>query len=265
MKTLTIFITLGILLLNSGCMSDNQSEPLKQKVATALNLARTSLLAEKKVAVDVLWVLTQIQNKQHDATIDEFIQKMKIHARNPSYLPGVFPSRPKITLPESIQPGIRRFFTYVEVPRGQPEETAIRHLKQFISEDACEYILTHQFIVLLLAEQAGFSISLEMKKTKRHLLTKIYREQTKANVMDCIDLYMERVALILFFGDKKGADQQTIDTWINTIVEIQLPDGSWPLSTNIISYDNEKTSISSPRSHTTVLAIMALQAYLNDY
>jgi len=265
MKNLVILIVLSALLLNSGCIPDNQSGSLNQQAAAALDRARTSLLAEKKVAVDVLWALTQIQNKQQDTAIDRFIQDMKKHIRNPTYLPGVFPDRPKVTLPDSIQPGIRRFITYLSVPCGQPQETALRHLQQYISEDASGYILTHQLIVLLLSKQAELPIPPEMEKTKRRLLRKIYHEQLNLSTVDCVDLYMERVALILFFGNKKEIDLQAIETWIHTIIEMQLPDGSWPLSKSILAYDGATTSVSSPRSHTTVLAVMALQAHLRDH
>jgi hypothetical protein len=252
-------------LQTTGATSKSSHEPLRQVAATALDRARTSMLSEKKVAVDVLWVLAQIQYKQHDAAIAGFIQDMKGHVPNPSYLPGVFPNSPKVDLPDSLPQGTRRFLTNLQAPCGEPQKKALRYLKQFISEENTSgYILTHQLIVLLLAEQAEFSISPEMKDIKRHLLEKIYREQTQMTAVDCVDLYMERVALLLFFGNKQDLDRQATDSWIHTIAEMQLPDGSWPRSKGELSYDGEKTSISSPRPHTTALAMLALQAYLID-
>jgi len=265
MGNLLRLITIIALVFTNGCISSNQSDPLKQKAALAFSRAQTSLLAEKKVAIDVLWVLTQIQNQRHSDAAEQFIESMKEHIKNPSYLPCVFPNHPKVTLPESPQPGIRQFLTYLDTPRGKPEKVALRNLKQFINEDADGYILTHQLIVLLLAEQAELPLSKEIIETKHYLIDKIYREQKNMKTMDCIDLYMERLALVLFFGNRKDIDQQTINAWISTALTAQLPDGSWPVSKSTISYNGEKISISSPRSHTTALAMMALQAYLNDY
>jgi hypothetical protein len=263
MKKRTISAILVSFLLHSGCISGSPPpEHFKQEAATALDRARTSLLAEKKVAVDVLWVLQQIQSKQQDAAIEGFIQNMKGQIRNPSYLPGVFPDLEKVALPESIQPGIRRFFTYLDAPRGQPEETALRHLKQFIAEDAGGYILTHQFIVLLLAEQAGLPFTEDIRRRKAELLNEIYAEQMRAGSVDCLDLYMERTALILFYGDQNKISKDQANEWVKTIINLQLPDGSWPVSKSAISYDGETTTLFTPRPHTTVLAIMALQAYV---
>lgn len=222
------------------------------------------MLSEKKVAVDVLWVLTQLQSKQHDPTIERFIQSRKARTPNPSYLPGVFPDSPKIPLSEEVPSGTRRFITYLQAPLGKPQETARRHLKRFVSEEADGYVLTHQLIVLLLAEQAELPLSPEREETKRLLLEKIYREQAKIKSVDCIDLYMERIALLLFYGNKQNLDPQAIDNWIRTLLEMQRPDGSWPHSKTSFPYDGENVTLSSPRSHTTVLAMMALQAYLNS-
>lgn len=286
MKRLTTFAFLTSLLLHCGCNSGDSSQsgaPLalsiadgtpaknkctvpKSKVANALTLAKASLLTEKKVAADVLWATIQIQKEKQDSKLEHFVKSQKAQIRNPTYLPEVFPSREKVSLPKSPKPGIRRFLTYLDAPCGQPEKTALSHLNSFIfKKNTTGYILTHQFIVLLLAEQAGLPISQNWRLRKKKILEEVYAEQMRASSVDCIDLYIERVAFLLFFGDQNKIERDHADLWIKTIINMQLQDGSWPLSKSSLSYEGETTNVSSPRSHTTVLAIMALQAYLTSY
>jgi hypothetical protein len=99
---------------------------------------------------------------------------------------------------------------------------------------------------------------------KDELWVKIYNEQLHIGSVDSIDLYMERVALVLLYGRKERVDMESVDQRIQTIIDMQLPDGSWPLSKTKIYYDGGATTLSSPRSHTTALALMALHAYINN-
>jgi hypothetical protein len=76
---------------------------------------------------------------------------------------------------------------------------------------------------------------------------------------------MERTAIVFAYGNPEDIDQSTADQWIEQIVDLQLDDGSWPLSKTRISYDGASTEVSSPRSHTTALAMMAMHAYMKKY
>jgi len=228
-------------------------------VVFAYERARVSMLAEGEVYSDVLWGLTQLQKK--DAELESFIDDAKKDVYQPFYIPGVFPTLPRVDLPEDPGEGINRFFNYVKVPFGKPEERAMSHLANFIAEECSGYILTHQFFCMVWAEQAGLPVTDEMFDRRQQLWKRIYDEQRRMEAVDSSDLYMERVAIVLMYGQKKKVDEKIVDQWIGTIIDMQLPDGSWPLSKTPIHYDGGTTMLSSPRSHTTVLAMMALDAY----
>ena len=66
--------------------------------------------------------------------------------------------------------------------------------------------------------------------------------------------------------ERNGTSKESLAaiSW-KTMLDLQLDDGSWPLSKTRISYDGASTVVSPPRSHTTVLAMMALDSYLKAY
>jgi len=263
MKRLFLANFIGCLLLLASCISLEESALPETDTIGAYHRARASMLTEKKINSDVLWVLAQIQSNEPDNGIEIFIATGKKGTRNPHYLPGVFPSEPKIDLPEHTGQGIECYITYVTAPFGQPRDMALYHLANFIAGENSGYVLTHQFLALVFAEQAGLPISKEMRMRKDELHKKIVDEQLQTDSIDCMDLYMERVALILCYGNKKGVDKKRVDPWIQTIIDTQLPDGSWPLSKTTLCYDGATTFLSSPRSHTTALAMLALHSYIN--
>lgn len=232
----------------------------KNDVQFAYEQARSSMLSEKQVQIDVLWVLRQFAAE--DVELRLFIEEMKKGVATPHYVPLVFPDLPRIQLPASPDVGIKRFITYLQAAFGSPEDQAMLYIRDFIAMEESGYILTHQFLCLVWAEQAELPLTNDMLTRKQELWNAVYKEQCSANALDSLDLYMERFAIVLAYGHTQNIDQSLVGVWMKTILNLQLEDGSWPLSKTRISYDGATTLLSSPRSHTTVLAMMALNAYL---
>lgn len=232
----------------------------KGNVRSIYERARESLLAEKMVQADVLWVLTQLSKK--DAEIESFIERMKNNVYKPFYVPGVFPMLPRVDLPEDPGRGTSRYATYVKAPFGQPEELALKYISDYIADECSGYPLTHQFMCLIWAEQTGLPLTDSMKERREQLWDKIYMEQCGMEEVDSLDLFIERVAIILKYASKQKVDCNKVHLWITTIQQLQLGDGSWPLSKTILYYDGGSSMLSSPRSHTTALAMMALDTYI---
>ncbi len=213
--------------------------------------------------MDVLWVLHQFADS--DTELKTFVDHSKSAVHAPHYVPGVFSDLPRVDLPEHPDRGIKKFVFYVQAAFGLPRERALSWLQDFIATEEGGYILTHQFLSLIWAEQAGFPLAEQMRFRKQELWQSVYEEQCFVGRVDSIDLYMERVAIVLMYGHPEDIDQNDVDKWIAQIVDLQLDDGSWPLSKTRISYDGASTEVSSPRSHTTALAMMALDAYIHKF
>lgn len=233
------------------------------EVKSAYWRARASMLQEERVQVDVLWVLCQFEGV--DAELKEFVDESKVSILNPHFIPGVFSDLPCVELPKSPDRGIRRLILYLQAAFGCPRERSVSWLQDFIATDESGYVLTHQFLVLIWGEQAGLLFSGDVLSRKRELLLRVYEEQYSVGGVDSMDLYMERVAILLMYGHFVSLDRGAVDKWMKQIVDLQLDDGAWPLSKTLITYDGESTVVSSPRSHTTALAMMALSAYIRIY
>lgn len=222
--------------------------------------ARTSMLQEEEVYVDVLWVLNQFSRE--DEELHSFIEQAKGGVPDKQYVPGVFPDVSRVELPEDPGSGIKRFITYLSAPFGQPEERAMAYLREYVFEEVEGYILTHQFLVLVWAEQAGLPLTKDLFLRRDYLWEKVYEELVALDDMDSIDLFMERVAIVLAYGKAENIEEVLVEEWMERIVEFQLEGGFWPVSKTRISYDGASTQLTSPRAHTTALAMMALDAYI---
>ncbi|MEE9358732.1 MAG: hypothetical protein V3U62_10800 [Sedimenticolaceae bacterium] len=221
------------------------------------------MLAEEKVGRDVLWLMVQLSNDEPDAEISEFVDQRKRLIGSPHYVPGVYPNAPRIKLSKYTPAGFGRYIFYVSSAFGEPPELVQYHLENFIAEDNEEYVLTHQYFMLILAEQAGLELSADMIERKDELWENVYREQVQVKGVDCIDLYLERMMLILCYGERNRVERGKVEEWIQTAVDLQLSDGSWPLSKTTIHYQDSFAYSSFPRSHTTALGMLALNAYFN--
>lgn len=252
------------LLAAVSCSVADVSKVHKKELSSAYEKARASMIREASVAADVLWGLNQIQSKKPDRELRSFVDSQKKKINNPHFLPGVFPDAPRITLPDDLGSGIVRFFNYVKAPFSEPADRALSHLSQFIEEDQEGYILTHQFFCLLWAEQSDLPLPEYMKERRQQLVDRIYQEQVNIVGVDSLDLYMERTVIILLYGDKEKINKKMARQWMDTIVDLQKLDGSWPVSKTKIHYDGSDTLLSSPRSHTTVLAMMALSSFADN-
>lgn len=244
-----------------GERTGHHAHEKKESARRSYERAKESMLLEESVNSDVLWGLMQLNKK--GSALDAFIEKSKSTVYHRFYIPCVFPELPRIELSEDLGRGIKRFFNNVKVPFGGPEKLAESQLRNFIDEECSGYIRTHQFLCLVWAEQGGLSVTEAMRGRRQQLLDNIYEEQCGVDKVDSVDLYMERVALILMYGPDDKVDSDIVDQWIDTIIDMQLADGSWPLSKTLIEYDGASTLLSSPRSHTTVLAMMALDSYIH--
>lgn len=258
MKRLFLLPFISCLLLAFDCRAGTEGYIKRNELMTSYEKARASILSEASVMPDVLWGLAQIKRHKPDRALDAFIAEQKRRMENQHYLPGVFTTAPRIPLPVDPGEGISRFFNYVKAPFGAPEERALTFIQQYIADDQDGYILTHQFLCLVWAEQAGLPVSESMLLRKEQLLQRIYDEQRAVPDVDSLDLYMERVALLLMYEEAGRLDVRLVHRWLRTILDLQLADGSWPLSKTRIEYDGASTMLTSPRSHTTVLGMMVL-------
>jgi hypothetical protein len=261
--SVTLFATVMNLSFLGGCSSERYQRPdteQQKAVMQAYTSGLDALMQEPILNPDVIWVLIQVEKISPNETLRQFIEEKVATVPDHPALCAIIPDAPRVELPKQLPSGFDRYRECLLAPFGVPPERAISFIKAFLSTDERGYVLTHQFIVLIWAEQMGLELSDRLSGKKNDLLKRIYIEQREDAFFS--DLYAERAALLLYYGKPKTKDAVK---WIDTIINAQLSDGIWESGPNLIDYDGQAVSLSLPKQHTTVLSLWAIRAFLSLY
>ena len=260
----TVLATIGFL---GGCSPAKQKqEPIvvspqrKADVTRAYQAGLAAIMRESKLNPDTIWGLNQIVQMAPDDRLQKFIEeKTAILPKQPGFC-AIISDAPRAALPEIRATGFAKYVQSLQAPFGTPTERAISFLEDFLSTQESSYVLTHQFLVLVWAEQMGLELPKQLTDRKEDLLKQILREQQKDHSFS--DLYAERTALLLHYDKPSARD---VEKWIDTILAAQLKDGRWWTYPALIDYDGETTLLKPLQQHSTVLSLWALQSYLHAH
>ncbi|MBA7610627.1 hypothetical protein ES703_17839 [subsurface metagenome] len=233
---------------------------LRTKAAEAYTSGLAAIMRESVSSVDEIWVLREILKLTQDEALQQFVNDKAASLGGDSFLRLIDPNVSRVDLPADPCSGFTRFYSYVLAPLGRPEKRAISFINDFLATEESGYILTHQFLVLEWAEQTGLELPKQLEAKKPKILERILQEQLTDDSFS--DLYAERAAILLRFGDQKPSNAAQ---WVEIIVNAQLEDGSWGLYSENLTFDGESTTGEPGASHTIVLALLSLRAYLDKY
>lgn len=217
-------------------------------------------LKESRLNVGDIWVLQEILKSAPNRELRQFVDsKMSSFAGDP-FERLINPDASRVALPVDPGVGASRLYHYMLALAGFPEKRAISFITDFLSTNESGYILTHQLLVLEWSKQTGLALPHNILLKENILLERIKQEQLSDESFS--DLYAERVAVLLHFGKQEVAD---VATWIKTIVEAHLRDGSWGQYSDSLSYDGEITTGELGANHTRILALLAIRDFLDNY
>ena len=260
-QTLIFLVLMGCLFL-IGCEPENRqrviSQSRKNEVLNAYNSGLAALMKEPKLNPDVIWILQQIAKINPDETLQKFIEEKTAIVPEHLALCAIIPDAPRVELPEQLPSGFSRYRECLLAPFGAPAERAVSFIEVFLSTDERGYVLTHQFLVLIWAEQMDLEIPEHLQNKKEKLLQAILNEHRDDDIFS--DLYAERAAMLLYYGNP---DAREADKWINKIIDSQMDDGNWGVHPALVNYDGQAVMLTSPKQHATVLSLWALYAYLD--
>ncbi len=217
-------------------------------------------MRETVSSVGDVWVLQEICKLAPDKALQQLVNDSVAKFIGDPFLRLIDPNAPRVDLPADPGTGLTRFYNYMLAPFGTHRDRAVSFVNDFLATDESGYVLTHQFLVREWAEQIGFELSDQLVTKKQEILGRILQEQLTDNSFS--DLYAERVAILLRFGDPKPSDAAQ---WVQTIVNAQLQDGSWGLYSEKVTFDGESTTGEPGVSHTVALALLSLRVYLDKY
>lgn len=207
--------------------------------------------------VDELWALTKIGEITNDKSLDILVNKRAETIKADPFLPLLRRDAKRIALPESPGIGVQKLFTFMASPFGEPASRSRNYIEQFISHNGTGYILTHQLLTLIWAEESGLIESDSFQPRKHELLDSLYNEQM--NDASFSDLYVERVVLLLL--NNKGIKADRLQ-WISTILDSRQQDGGWGEFETRLAFEGQEATIKSGDMHTRVLALWSIQLYL---
>jgi len=235
----------------------------RKEVSSSYESAKSALLKEAYIDVDVIWLVNEISRIDPDENLRNLAVERKSRLVGHPYLSLIDRNAPRIPLPASPGKGMDRFFVYMMAPFGEPKNRAIAYIEDYLSAEASGYILTHQFLSLVWAEQVGLSLPQALLNRKDDLLNQIYQEQLASGENETsMDLYAERVALLLRYSKPP---ENEAERWVYKLIEAQLPGGAWPGSNPVLFYDGQYGSSVPAPAHTIVLSMLALQSYMQRY
>ncbi len=239
---------------------DGDYRALRIRASRAYAAGLTAITRESISSVGDAWVLQEICMLAPNKALQQYLNDNAVNHVNDPFLRLIDPCAPRIDLPVDPGTGLNRFYNYMLAPFGTPRERAMIFIHDFMAFHASGYILTHQFLLLQWAEQIGFELPEHLVIMRQEHLERILQEQLRNHSFS--DLYTERVALLLHFGNQ---NPEYAMKWVTMIVNAQLQDGSWGMYSETITFDGQSVTGEPGVSHISALALLSLRTYLDRY
>ncbi len=205
--------------------------------------------------VGTAWFLQQLQTRSPDERLAALLARSVPALRADPSIRLIDPSAPPALLQADPPRGLLRFANYLLAPVGAPPQRAAEFVAALLAPDEQGYVLTHQLLVLIWAEQFGVAVPPDAPALRAHLLARIAAEQAAAR-QPCSDLNAERLAVLFTFGEPPAA---AAAGWLDALIACQDADGRWVDATpSQLTYDGQTTPAYHEWTHTTGLAVVAL-------
>ena len=134
---------------------------------------------------------------------------------------------------------------------------AATRLWSFLDEHHSDYLLTHQVLFSLWAEELGCGLPASARARRDALLSQVHSALRDNPTYS--DLFVEQMAVLQLAGREAWVESE----WIDTLVSHQSRDGSWesPVEHTTLSYKGRTIEQVLDPVHVTTLAISALAHY----
>lgn len=241
----------------------DETESLPERAAEALAAARANVLADQEPPeLDAIWFMQLLLKIRPDDELEKWVETHRPMYKGTPFYPLIDPSAPLTPLPEDLGSGMDKLRNYTLAAFGTPPERVVRDLRAFVEVDEEGYVLTHQLAVLEWAEQVGQPLPEDLMARRPDLLARISQELDADTTFS--DLYAERVAFLVVFGDPSP---EQLERAITKIVDSQVEPGKWKPPELIFEYDGQRAKLESiPKywKHCSKLSMVALAGYLQS-
>ena len=192
-------------------------------VTAFISLQHEDVLIDKTRA-DIMWIQLQLKAAYTQAS---FFEPNSDYVE-PSFKRLIDPSQPSkpelIRDPEDPYDSDAWIIAALHVDPAELPDWFQRDV--FKADTLTEYELTHQFIALLLQRYywSGIQLGAEHETRIGEIATRIAQEQQAGVDFDNLDLYSERVAMLIAGGYGSLVEKE----WVIRILNNRLPNGLWP-------------------------------------
>ena len=261
------FITLVAavpLLAGARCAMSSVTPALEVRADAAFQRTVELIKPHPVVSADIAWLIQQVVMSTPEPELDDSLSRWLDLLVGDRFELLVNPDAPGTELPEDPGSGIILFSNYVMAAVGWPEARAIQFLSDYLAtDDEVEYILTHQLLVIVWADQTGLVLPDDLRDRRTLFVERMLAEQAADDVSVFTDLYAERAALLLRYAEPT---LQEATEWIQVIVDAQEEDGSWgDTGVVTVTFDGQTVSGGQPELHTEAWAMLALRMFLDRY
>jgi hypothetical protein len=270
------FICIVLPLLTSSCSITQSSKTSSAELVDLQEQAKISLQKAERLINDDLqhirwepgevWLLQKYLELRDTSTINNDVDNLINSLSDHPFEVIVNSNSKPIILPSNPGRGFEKFTNYCIAPFGEPSERAASFIESFLSTKESGFVLTHQILVIVWAQDKNLSLSKDIIRNKKNLLKQIRKEQDLDEDEEFTDLYAERAMILLRYG--KPTITEAI-RWINKIIESQQENGGWYAYKNIITYDGETIFVGgiqkSDIPHATALCMLTLAEFLSTF
>ncbi len=262
-QTLFSGLVLFVMLAGWAQAKDSDANPeatLHAQAEQAYTAGLADLMRVTQPRVGEVWLLQKILSSHPDEKLQNYVNDMVRRLATDPFVRLIHPAAVPPNLPEDPGKGLGRLGIYFMAPIGAPAERAVSFIRDYLARDETGYILTHQLLVLVWAEEAGLELPAELLAMKPKLLDKIREEHLNDPTFS--DLYAERAALLMLFG---APTPEEAALWTQTTIDAQQKYPNWRGLSWTYAYDGAAQEVTGDPVHTQALALTILRLYLDKY
>jgi hypothetical protein len=216
--------------------------------------------ARPELQPDEVWLLGHLLCARPNAALHAWVAAQRDVVRfNATWGRVLDPAQPAPQLPERTVNKPTSLAVYIAASLAEPEDRALRLMWEYVSSIVDGLALTHQLMALLWWEEMGRALPARMEAMRPVLLDRIRREHAFDDRFS--DLYAERAMLLARFGD--GACPPGLPKWTDVVLDAQGEGGGWVNPELALKATRGHVASLEPSSHTSVLALGVLQAYVD--
>jgi hypothetical protein len=200
------------------------TDPLGAAVAAAIQRARPHLAVAEYQSIDV-WLVRHVGEQRYEGGLARHLDRESERLANDPYLGRLAdPDAPRPQVSRGRQGSALGPVALLAAALGEPEEEAVRVLREAVKRKAEPLQLIHRLSALVLFEEFGRKLPADLAQARAAVRAQI-QEQHEADAEEA-DLPVHALRSMAL-SVLEGTCPPELGAWAQHIVDAQDPDGRW--------------------------------------